>query len=293
MNLTTLEKISLKRNPNVTEDMIQDFLFKNPSALGLGELEPIQREKVQPSGGRLDLLLEKEDKNVTTRYEVEIQLGEVDESHIIRTIEYWDTERKRNPRYNHCAVIVAEGMAGRFLNVISLFNGAIPLIALDLAAYKNGSDIVLTFTKVLDKITLESADEAELRSEPTDRVYWETQKSTPAFLREMDKIFDSLREYVPNHNLNYTKYYIGLTKNNIANNFICFRPNKSAVNLSVSLPESLELTTEMENKGLDIYYQTSRKEYVVKFKNANAYFENKEATDELVHKAMDYYSVEV
>ena len=28
------------------------------------------------------------------RYEVEIQLGRVDESHIIRTIEYWDIEKK-------------------------------------------------------------------------------------------------------------------------------------------------------------------------------------------------------
>ena len=28
------------------------------------------------------------------RYEVEIQLGASDESHIIRTIEYWDIERK-------------------------------------------------------------------------------------------------------------------------------------------------------------------------------------------------------
>ena len=293
MNLTTLEKVSLKNNSNVTEDMIQRFIFENPSVLGLGDLEPIRREKVQPAGGRLDLLLEKEDKNVTTRYEVEIQLGQVDESHIIRTIEYWDTERKRNPQYNHCAVIVAEGISGRFMNVISLFNGAIPLIALDLSAYKKGDDIVLTFTKVLDKITLESTDEDDYRAEPTDRSYWEKQKSTPAFLREMDSIFESLKEFIPNHNLKYTKYYIGLTKNDIANNFICFRPNKSAINLSVSLPENSELTSEMENRGLDIYYQTSRREYVVKFKNAKAYFDNKEATDELIQKSMNYYNVEV
>ena len=48
------------------------------------------------------------------------------ESHIIRTIEYWDIERKRYPQYEHCAVLVAEDITSRFLNVISLFNGTIP-----------------------------------------------------------------------------------------------------------------------------------------------------------------------
>jgi hypothetical protein len=44
----------------------------------------------------LDLLLQDADGN--RRYEVEVQLGKTDESHIIRTIEYWDIERKRYPQ---------------------------------------------------------------------------------------------------------------------------------------------------------------------------------------------------
>jgi hypothetical protein len=47
------------------------------------------------------------------RYEVEIMLGAVDESHIIRTIEYWDVERQRYPTLQHCAVIVAEEITER------------------------------------------------------------------------------------------------------------------------------------------------------------------------------------
>ncbi len=54
------------------------------------ELSPIQREKTQPSGGRFDLLLADDDG---TRYEVEVQLGATDPSHIIRTIEYWTAKR--------------------------------------------------------------------------------------------------------------------------------------------------------------------------------------------------------
>ena len=142
-NLVKLEKVSLKNNPNIKEDLIQNFIFNDPSVLGLGDLTPIQREKIQPAGGRLDILLADDNG---TRYEVEIQLGATDPSHIIRTIEYWDTEKKRYPQYDHCAVIVAEEITGRFMNVISLFNGSIPLIALQVSAYKMGDDVSLAFT---------------------------------------------------------------------------------------------------------------------------------------------------
>ena len=90
-NLVSMEKISLKNNPTIKEDLIQDFIFKTPSVLGLGNLTPKQREKIQPAGGRLDILLADDDNDI--RYEVEIQLGATDPSHIIRTLEYWDTEK--------------------------------------------------------------------------------------------------------------------------------------------------------------------------------------------------------
>ena len=153
------------------------FIFDNPTVLGLGDLTPIQREKIQPSGGRLDILLADDSGN---RYEVEIQLGSTDPSHIIRTIEYWDTEKKRYPQYDHCAVIVAEEITGRFMNVISLFNGSIPLIALQLSAYKTGEDVALVFTKIIDRIDLGTDEEEELVT--TDRNYWENVKSTKNLL---------------------------------------------------------------------------------------------------------------
>ena len=57
MELKTLDRISLKNNPQINEEVIQKFIFDNPSALGLGDLTAIQREKIQPAGGRLDILL--------------------------------------------------------------------------------------------------------------------------------------------------------------------------------------------------------------------------------------------
>jgi hypothetical protein len=62
-------------------------------------------------------------------YEVEVMLGELDASHIIRTIEYWDIERQRRPSFTHHAVIVAEHITSRFFNVLRLLNRAVPMIA--------------------------------------------------------------------------------------------------------------------------------------------------------------------
>lgn len=148
MELKTLDRIPLKNNSDINENMIQEFIFDNPAVLGLGELTVIQREKIQSLDGRLDILLADDDGN---RYEVEIQMGATDPNHIIRTIEYWDSEKKISPQYNHCAVIVAEEITGRFMNVISLFNGSIPIIALQLSAYKSGEDVSLVFTKIIDR----------------------------------------------------------------------------------------------------------------------------------------------
>src|SRR6516162_6313903 len=138
MSLIRLEPISLSP-ANVTEKMVQEQIAGDPSILGLGKLELRDKERIQAHAGRLDLLLQ--DSETLKRYEVELQLGATDETHIIRTIEYWDIERKRYPQYEHTAVIVAEDITTRFLNVIQLFNGAIPLIALKMTAYKVGDQV--------------------------------------------------------------------------------------------------------------------------------------------------------
>ncbi|KGG17208.1 hypothetical protein EV07_0643 [Prochlorococcus sp. MIT 0603] len=63
--------------------------------MGIGDIILKDKERIHQGAGRLDLLLQ--DADGSGRYEVEIQLGTTDESHIIRTIEYWDIERKRYP----------------------------------------------------------------------------------------------------------------------------------------------------------------------------------------------------
>ena len=81
------ERILLENHPDYTDKWVQERIAEDPSILGLGDLVLKEKERIQPRAGRLDLLLQ--DAESSTRYEVEIQLGGTDESHIIRTIEYW------------------------------------------------------------------------------------------------------------------------------------------------------------------------------------------------------------
>ena len=99
--LSKIKKLSI-REAGFDEYWLQTQIFENPELLGLGEsLMSIEREKRQSSGGKLDILMQDPDDN-NSLYEIEIMLGETDPSHIIRTLEYWDLERKRYPQRQHC-----------------------------------------------------------------------------------------------------------------------------------------------------------------------------------------------
>jgi hypothetical protein len=255
------EIISLKNSQEFNEKWLQTRIEEDPSIIGLGELEFRDTEKMQIGGGRLDTILyDPEDKK---RYEVEIQLGKTDESHIIRTIEYWDLERKKNPQYNHCAVIIAEDITSRFLNVISLFNGFIPLIAIQVKAITIDGNISLFFTKVLDETKFDLLQEDAI-SEPTDRNYWDKRASKDS-LKLMEKIMKHLEDIIGEYKPKYNKYYIGLQKNDMANNFIYFTPRKTAVIMNIKLEKTEEYDELLEHSDLDtLSYDKQWKEYRVR-----------------------------
>jgi predicted transport protein len=242
------ERIPISKIEGINEKSIQHIIAEDPSIIGLGDLVLKDKERIQPRAGRLDLLMQDPDTN--RRYEIEIQLGKTDESHIIRTIEYWDIEKKRYPQYDHCAVIIAEDITSRFLNVISLFNGFIPLIAIQMNAYKFGSEIGLVFTKVLDEMLLGLAEEDEEIQEATDRDYW-LKHGTQATVKMADEMLSIINSFKPGYELKYNKFYIGLAKDSQPNNFAIFRPKKNYMRLELRLPKSDEVDQIIESNDLD------------------------------------------
>lgn len=244
------ERIWLQNHAEYREKWVQERIAEDPSILGLGDLVLKDKERSQPRAGRLDLLLQ--DVELTTRYEVEIQLGSSDESHIIRTIEYWDVERKRYPQYDHYAVIVAEDITSRFLNVIGLFNGFIPLIALQMSALKFGDQISLVFTKVVDVLSLGLDDEQEEVQAATDRNFWETERGTKETVALADEMLELIKTFAPHMELKYNKYYIGLAKEGQSDNFAIFFPKKSSFHTNIYLKSSPEIDQQLEAAGIEV-----------------------------------------
>jgi len=265
-NYTKPEVISIKNHSELDERWIQDRIAEDPTIMGLGDIILKDKERYQPSGGRLDLLFQ--DIEEKQRYEVEIQLGATDEKHIIRTIEYWDIERKRYPQYEHCAVIVAEDITSRFLIVISLFNGFIHLIALQMSAVKMGDNFGLLFTKVLDQMSLGFVDEDEETATVADRGYW-LNRASKETLALADQLFEMITEISPRQEMKYNKFYIGLAEDGKPNNFVHFKPKKGWVWFLFRLGQSSEINGELDESGLEYDYEKRGGFYRLKLKKAD------------------------
>jgi len=248
LEYTKAEPLGLRNHPQYTEKWLAEKIAEDSGILGLGDVVVLDRERRQERAGRLDLLLFDPDNN--RRFEVELMLGATDESHIIRTIEYWDIERRRYPAYEHCAVLVAEDITGRFLNLLALFAGTIPMIVIQLNALKIGNQIVLNFMKVLNQTTLRRDDEAEAVLPGADRGYW-TSRSSSHVVELADSVLAIINaKSEVRFQLNYNKHFIGLTDGTRSNNFVHFRPRRQFLHVVVRISNPEEWKDKCESIGL-------------------------------------------
>jgi hypothetical protein len=248
MDYVVTKAFSLKNSKLHDEKWLQELLASNEGLLGLGEIQHIESERKQNNGGRLDLMFQDESEEV--RYCVELQLGATDEAHIIRTIEYWDNERSRNPHIEHIAVIVAEDITTRFLNVIALFNKAIPLVAIQANAHEANGQIFITCVKVLDTAqNIGWEDDNTSSKMTTDRPYWEKKASQKSLLIA-DKFLALTKSAMKDETLElkYNKHYVGIARSGVADNFVYFEPKKVALNANFKIPYSDELKAQIEDK---------------------------------------------
>lgn len=286
MELVNFKRIPLKSHTEITEKFIQEKIAAEPEILGLGDLILKDKERIQPGAGRLDLLLQESESY--RRYEVEIQLGKTDESHLIRTIEYWDIERKRFPQYEHCAVIIAEDITSRFLNVIQLFNGYIPIIAIQMNAYEAENKVGLIFTKVIDELKIGLVDEDEETFEVTDRSYWENKGSKKTVML-VDELFTFIKEIDPSFGIKYNKYYIGLTKNGNPYNFATFRAKKNYLRMEIRLDRSDEVEAKLAESDLDLMDYDRDGRYRIRITEDDIK-NNEDILKDLLKKSYEYFS---
>lgn len=283
MDFVKSEQVSLKASKDHSEKWLQKQLAEHPEILGLGSITLRDAERVQLKGGRLDLMFD--DDSAKVRYTVELQLGATDETHIIRTLEYWDNERSRNPHIDHIAVIVAEDITSRFLNVIALFNKSIPIIAIQLNALQVNGALTLHSVKVLDISHTVGWEDDNNAASATDRAYW-TKKSTPKSVEFADKVLELIQVSTqdPTLELKYNKYNIGLAHSGVANNFVTMKPRKSGMSIQFKIQRTDDLTKAIEERLEFQSYDVQLGLYNVSLSEQD-FAKNKEFIASLIRKA--------
>ena len=229
------------------ERWLHERIEEDPLILGLGDLHVMEHERKQATGGRIDFLMREPETDMM--YEIEIMLGRLDESYIIRTIEYWDVERRRWPSRDHSAVIVAEDITNRFFNVISLFNRSIPIIAIQLNALRVEDKIVLDFTRVLD--IFEPPEEEE--GERVDSEWWKDRANSDS-LAVVERCIALLSEDGKKPRITYNKGEVAI--GGVRRNFCWLHPLKikpyCAIDLRCDELRISDMTDRLEQAGIHL-----------------------------------------
>lgn len=244
-NISIATQISI-REAGFDEVWLQSQIYDNPSCLGLGDLEALNRERRQLAGGRLDILLKNPEDDAM--YEVEVMLGETDETHIIRTIEYWDNEKRRWPQRQHYAVLVAEHINRRFFNVIHLLSNAVPIIAIQASLTVSSGAKSLFFTTVLN--TYEELDDGtSIEEQSYDRDHWNKKA------KWVGEIADTLLPLAAKHfespSLRYLKQYISISSGSYNRMWLHKRNSpKALLNLKISPSMQDEAIALLDSAGV-------------------------------------------
>ncbi len=236
------------------EFWLRDAIYQDPSILKLGDLQAVTKEITQPQGGRLDLLLKNPSDD--SMFEVELQLGATDESHIIRTLEYWDNTKKLYPKRSHTAVLVAEQITNRFFNVVHLLSMAVPIIGIQANIVQIGEATGLHFTKVID--SYEEPEEEEPAQETYDEKHWTD--NYPGTLDCAHWYRELLAHFYGDIPTKYFESYISLTVGGIARVWLHKRKNDRTLIEVNYVEEDLNEATEHLNKE-GVAFQTGSNRY--------------------------------
>jgi hypothetical protein len=246
------------RNAGKDEYWLQDIIYDNPKILGLGNLQVVNKEKKQSSGGRLDILLKEPEENIM--YEVEVMLGETDPSHIIRSIEYWDNEKRKYPQRQHFAVLVAESFDRRYFNVIQLMSLNIPMIAIQAELIEVNGEYVLNFTKIIDIYVEQEEDEQDVT--PVNESTWSTYSTwTNTNAKELHSY---LKDKYKRINLRYTQSYISINIDGRNAYYLCKRNQPtSALFFGIKDEEKAEAIKTMLEKDNIAFSYNKYKEFML------------------------------
>jgi hypothetical protein len=205
------------------ESWLRDQIYNDPNILGLGDLQVVTKEFIQPQGGRLDLLLKNPEDD--SMFEIELQLGATNPDHIIRTIEYWDSIKRKWPNRSHTAVLVAEKITGRFFNVVQLLSMAVPFIGIQANMVRIEDTSALHFQTVID--CYEEQEEEEPVGRSFDEKHW--RDNYPGALQCAQWYRNLFEAHYGDIPTKYFENYISLTVGGKARVWVAKRKNDKAL----------------------------------------------------------------
>jgi hypothetical protein len=135
------------RDAGKDESWLQGMICENLSILELGDFLTIgERDKRETPDGRFHITLN--DFIIDIQYEMEVMLGEIDASHIITSLEYWNNEEWKRHRMCNIAVLVAESFEGRYFNLLQTLCMKLPMICIQANLLEVNEEYVLSFSKI-------------------------------------------------------------------------------------------------------------------------------------------------
>lgn len=242
---------SLKDHPGFDESWLEKQIKENPEVLDLGAAKVVRSQTHQKSGGIVDLLLKDEDNEVF--YTVELMLGAVDASHIVRTIDYFLREQTRpdTEEWTHVAVLAAEEVrSSRFVNVVEYLSKSMPLIVMELGALRVGDYITLKSARIFDG-TQDGEPVFEQQEEVTPESL--TKKSSPESMDLVKRFGQILQKFTDDLRLTYKKFFVGVAIGNRAQNFVFFSPKREFVRVHApQISNAAEWKARIEGAGFKL-----------------------------------------
>jgi hypothetical protein len=103
---------------------------------------------------------------------------------------------------------------------------------------------------VLDRAT-PAPEEDDEPGQETDRADW-VNKAGDESVRMAETVLTWINELAPGNalRLKFNKYYIGLQRDGLPNNFMTSRPRRKGLNIEFRIDQSDELTARLEDSGV-------------------------------------------
>jgi len=243
------------RDLRLPESWLERKIREEPTILGLGGITKVFFQRKYKKAGRGDLILLDEENSIL--YSAELMLDEIDESHIVRCVDYWLTETRKpsNKDWSVIAVLAAESIReSRWFPVIEFLSQKMPLTVLEVAALKVSGHTTLTFTKFFDgQDQLEHVEGGEEDSGriDVDKGYW-AGKRPGEIIRVAESLARIFRSPNKQLRVTYLQGFWGFALGEKPKNFVTITPKQKFVNVRARIRDTESWSERLKKAGFEI-----------------------------------------